>query len=725
MRYNRVHHRLLLGALVLVAVYLITNVGFYVVRSYVAYRAELRSVAQEMAGRVRDNYDDLLESTIRSMVVATDTDGVFRDSLLEYDGSYAHRVALLNGLQQIQSAVTPVESAYALVAPTGEVFSLETGAFYEDARFYDRDAAELMRGARGVAVYQDRVVTHYGSTRSYTSVVLEVRSPVAHASVIVNLRRELLERELMGAVPGAGDDTLSIVEEEGIDDAADDEQASVLSQAIRAVSRSESFGRAFVLDLGSADISQAIRATASFAGISLLAAALVFAGFAFLLTRSLRPLDQLLARVKSSEAGERGADIGDLEDYLTGLMTDNEWLQGEYERLLPERRKEFLRDLFTGRVTDPDRFDEQLAFNNVTAPETGVVAACLLVDVQDLSEQRRLEATALVDRLLEDRVAERENGFHVLISRNLYGLAIPAPEDRTISSLERPFFALLSDAPELIRRRMFVGVGQPTRRVRDLVESYDQAQEALEYRRTLGRQVICAASLIALRNRRYRYPYEKERLLIERLQSGDQEASLGVLNEILDQIVADRLGDREIEYVRLQLIHALNRYLYEHEIAEDEQESLYRRYDTTHANTIEEVRTILSDIVTRTIRAQHEHRTASRRELVAGFVEHIRTNCTAPSYQLLDLEEEFGLNRYYIGQLIHEHTGKHFNDHLNEARISRATDIFRTEPRVPIKDVAARVGYAYAYYFTRQFKRIHGVTPKVFQESLIDIPAAE
>lgn len=49
-----------------------------------------------------------------------------------------------------------------------------------------------------------------------------------------------------------------------------------------------------------------------------------------------------------------------------------------------------------------------------------------------------------------------------------------------------------------------------------------------------------------------------------------------------------------------------------------------------------------------------------------------------------------------------------------QLRMARAREI-RDTTRKPIADVAAAVGYADSFYFARQFKRIHGVTPNGYR----------
>ncbi|MFW5742894.1 MAG: helix-turn-helix domain-containing protein [Spirochaetota bacterium] len=717
MRSSRLHRRLLGGALILVVVYLVANTGFYLVRSYAAYREELEGVAQAIVDLVRAEYDSLLESTIREALVSSERPGVFRDALLGYNGSYEHRVALLNGLSEILAVADHSVSAYALLTPGDRGFSTESGEFQASGAFYDHEAVPHMRSVRGVALWPERVLRRFSNERLLTSVVVRVPDPVRHAAIMINFDFHRLKRALAAEAPGAAEHEFRIASPAELDEVAEDARGTLLSRPVRATARSRSFDRVFVLDLGAADVAGAFEATASFAAFSFAIAALVFGGFVLLVLRSLQPLDRLLARVSLDDAGAEAGGIAALDRYLSSLMSENEWLQAEYERLLPERRKELLRDLFAGNVGDEAQLQERIDFNEVPVAGAAMVAAVLLLETRDLTEQRRLEATTVVERLLGERIDGQTRGFHVLVSRDQYGMAVPLDVDAPVADLEAPFLGLLGAAPEVIRDRMSVGVGAPVAGVRDLVKSYEQAQAALEYRLTLGRRVVSAASLASLAARRYRYPYEQERLLIERLQSGDEEGSLTVLNEMLDQIVAERLGDREIDYLRLRLVHALHRYLYEHELGDDEVEALSREYDVRHAASIDEVRDMLIELVRRTIEAQGRHRSASRTALVKKLVDYIHANCGDRNLQLLDLEEEFGLNRYYIGQLISEHSGKHFNDHLNEARVARAVEIMRDERGVTIKEVAERVGYAYPYYFTRQFKRFHGMTPRAYQES--------
>lgn len=69
----------------------------------------------------------------------------------------------------------------------------------------------------------------------------------------------------------------------------------------------------------------------------------------------------------------------------------------------------------------------------------------------------------------------------------------------------------------------------------------------------------------------------------------------------------------------------------------------------------------------------------------------------------------------YLGKLFLKETGKSFTAYLNEFRVNRAREILRTNPKMPIGELAERVGYSdNASYFIKQYKQITGMTPARF-----------
>ncbi|MFC3804034.1 AraC family transcriptional regulator [Cohnella sp. GCM10012308] len=95
----------------------------------------------------------------------------------------------------------------------------------------------------------------------------------------------------------------------------------------------------------------------------------------------------------------------------------------------------------------------------------------------------------------------------------------------------------------------------------------------------------------------------------------------------------------------------------------------------------------------------------ARRELDERFAEAV------PVDRLADLA---GLSRYHFMRLFKEMVGKSVGDYTAELRLKEAKRLMEERHELSLRDVAERVGYADAAYFSRQFKKWSGLAPSVY-----------
>jgi len=72
------------------------------------------------------------------------------------------------------------------------------------------------------------------------------------------------------------------------------------------------------------------------------------------------------------------------------------------------------------------------------------------------------------------------------------------------------------------------------------------------------------------------------------------------------------------------------------------------------------------------------------------------------------------MNASYLSNLYKQYTGKNISDTITELRVEKAKELLLHTP-YKIHEVAERMGFATAAYFTRYFKRHVGVTPQEFR----------
>ncbi len=79
-----------------------------------------------------------------------------------------------------------------------------------------------------------------------------------------------------------------------------------------------------------------------------------------------------------------------------------------------------------------------------------------------------------------------------------------------------------------------------------------------------------------------------------------------------------------------------------------------------------------------------------------------------------DVAQAAGYTPAYLTNLAQSHTGKTVKKWITERRMAQARQMLKNTAH-PIKQIAEETGYTDAGYFTRQFRKLHGVTPKAWR----------
>lgn len=96
-------------------------------------------------------------------------------------------------------------------------------------------------------------------------------------------------------------------------------------------------------------------------------------------------------------------------------------------------------------------------------------------------------------------------------------------------------------------------------------------------------------------------------------------------------------------------------------------------------------------------------------------ITYINTDLTT-DLSLKSLATQININASYLSGLFKKETGVPLTEYVNRCRIGHAQLLLLTTD-LPIKAIAAQCGIPDMQYFSRIFKRITGVTPKVYQET--------
>lgn len=88
----------------------------------------------------------------------------------------------------------------------------------------------------------------------------------------------------------------------------------------------------------------------------------------------------------------------------------------------------------------------------------------------------------------------------------------------------------------------------------------------------------------------------------------------------------------------------------------------------------------------------------------------------AEKISLDDVAEHVHLSRSYVSSMFHQQTGEGLFEYIQRLRLERACELLR-ETDEPLCDVAALCGFEDQSYFTRAFRKAHGLTPGAFRRA--------
>ena len=103
-------------------------------------------------------------------------------------------------------------------------------------------------------------------------------------------------------------------------------------------------------------------------------------------------------------------------------------------------------------------------------------------------------------------------------------------------------------------------------------------------------------------------------------------------------------------------------------------------------------------------------------DVVADCINYIEFNLTE-ELTLNTLAEQLNVNASSLSAKFKKETGCTLTDYINQRRVN-ASLILLVTTKLPVGEVAEKVGYINRNYYSRIFKKIEGMTPKEYRESM-------
>lgn len=225
----------------------------------------------------------------------------------------------------------------------------------------------------------------------------------------------------------------------------------------------------------------------------------------------------------------------------------------------------------------------------------------------------------------------------------------------------------------------------------------------------------CADPAAACSGREAVLPVRKAEMLAAHLEAGRAESFFEDLEELSNEALQSEAGvQRAIQAyysVAVVLYGCINRFGLHGQIGD--YRKLLRLDD--HASMKEGFRYLkqISHAIFRYKQLDERNRAAQVIDRICRYIEdHLDEDIS-----LVRLAEIHYFNPSYLSRFFKQERGINLSEYIDQCRVRRAKELLR-DGDLKIRDVAASVGYEAAHSFTRFFKKVTGMTPQEYRDTL-------
>ena len=411
---------------------------------------------------------------------------------------------------------------------------------------------------------------------------------------------------------------------------------------------------------------------------------------------------------------------------ISELTDQREKLNTTLHQYLPIVRSDYLSRLIRGRIHSDSLNRQELEKMGVHLPHD--VYLVVIAEIDDCSRLIREDSEqewGLVRFIIGNAAVEMLEGnvYSIELDRHRMALLINTKtadeirEKRIRNQLEK-WQAFLK---KRLRTYITIGVSEMHEGIDKISQCYLEADHALEYKLVKGEGAILYYQEVSrLGTRTYYFPVEMEVQLTNFVKMSDVVSVERLLEQIYEMnFVRQSISPEMSKQLFNDLVSCLNKLaasleLTSHPIG-DEWKIPSQVYEG--CSSAEEMMERTRGMVLQLCEAVSATRTDSSERIYVKIKEYIDEHFRENSISLHSIAEHLNMSPSYLSVSFKKHSGQTISDYVLRVRIEHAKSLL-SDHKLTITDIAQKVGYANNIGFIRAFKRLEGITPGQYRQSM-------
>ena len=385
-------------------------------------------------------------------------------------------------------------------------------------------------------------------------------------------------------------------------------------------------------------------------------------------------------------------------------------MQNTIRQKLNFERSAIIQKLLFGEYANEDRLHRELETAQIVLDSAGYYAVC--IRFKNSSQALPCENAAELQTLVQHNVEQFFALPHYCCEPEdmLLALVVPAHSPQSLHTLKQELHRVEDHLVAQCHVEAFIGIGTWVQHPTELAASYGHACSVCDYLQFYNIRLVMDADSLPRSNDTFFFPMEMELSLIRAIEQGDRAALQDLFRVITyenEQVrtLSPDMKNHLLELVRCTAIRALR---------DKASESTVQTVGS--ANTLEKVNHLIEASLPAVAMANQRNQQEHDEKRKAKIEQFIQASYKQDSYTICCLAQQTGVSENKLYKEFRTLFGVSFSDYLENLRIRKACELLKIGTAV--KDVSAQVGYCSDYSFRRAFKRVIGLSPTSYTESI-------
>lgn len=407
------------------------------------------------------------------------------------------------------------------------------------------------------------------------------------------------------------------------------------------------------------------------------------------------------------------------------LKLEYEQIKERMQKAKPYIKMSFVLNLISGCVTLED-INDQAAFLDIDFLPQQVMIIGIDEFTKYDEENNKMKLTVVRQNILDNinqYISNIPSGLISPVGMNKIVLLLSFDETKEDRNNKSSILKLAKNMLVNIKKQfsctVTIGIGRSYKDITDIRESYLQARKAFKMGSLIlgGDQVIYIDDLQDHNDKCY--PIYKEKVLHNHIINGEWQLAKEDLEELLKEILESQ---ESIVFKRTrinEIVVVLSRSAIEEGA---DQENILRLNADFYtklviSDCLEDITDYIIQLVTQYEKLIAEsHKTYSAKIILEAH-KYIENNYSS-NINMKDVAESINLSSHYFSRLFKKESGYTFLEYLTKTRLNKAKQLLH-DPSLTITEIAQRIGYDDACYFSRLFKKHETISPKEYRSKLV------